>query len=314
MTGGLRQRTAETWLNLLFWHARHVPALTLAIKPIFAWGAWVFSRSIRRGTRANASRLLGEAAAPRVRDRVARATLSNFYDAVVEFGLNRDQTPAQLMQRLDGVVGEDRYLQVRQMQKAAAPNQSARGAILVTAHLGSFEVAMAMLREREPRVHVVFRRDSMPLFESLRTAQHAKFGVLEAPVDDGMPTWLRLRDALMTGDVVLMQGDRVMPGQPGIVVPFLGGHLKVPAGPVKLARMTGAPLIPVFAITVADRRLRIELGEPIWPSATSHDWSGSSIDPALIQLTAAIELVLKRHPEQWLRLDPALVEDQPTDV
>ena len=51
--------------------------------------------------------------------------------------------------------------------------------------MGPFECAVASLRQHEPKVHVVFRRDTMnDAFESLRLSLHGKLGVIEAPVDD----------------------------------------------------------------------------------------------------------------------------------
>ena len=52
-------------------------------------------------------------------------------------------------------------------------------------------------------------------------------GFLEAPVDDGLSVWVGLRDALLRNEVVLMQGDRVMPGQRGMRLPFLSGHMVI---------------------------------------------------------------------------------------
>jgi lauroyl/myristoyl acyltransferase len=227
VTTPLNKRVGQWWLNLLFWHARHAPAVPMALRPLFVWGTWIFSSAVRRGTLANAARLLDGHVPQRRRRRLARAVIGNFYDAVVEFGLNRRRSPEQLMALLESVQGEARYLETRRGERG--PGRG-RGAILVTAHIGSFEVAMAMLRSREPRVHVLFRRDELPLFEELRTAQHARLGVLEAPVEEGLATWAGLRDALAADEVVLMQGDRVMPGQPGVTVPFLAGTRGCPAG------------------------------------------------------------------------------------
>lgn len=303
----LRRRAAQTWLNLLYWHAEHAPSLAMAIKPIFVWGAWTFSRSIRAGTRANISRLLGDGASPSQRDALAREVVGNFYRTVVEFGNNRRRTNADLAASVDSVLGEARYLEARRTRGPGC------GAIFVTAHLGSFEVAMAMLRTREPRVHVVFRRDAFPLFERLRAEQHARLGVIEAAADEGLATWVKLRDALAADDVVLMQADRVMPDQPGVTVPFLGGHTRVPSGSAKLARLTGAPLIPVFAINTGCRRVRIEIGEPIWTQDFPLDsMDSATIDPVILLITGAVERVIRENPAQWLRLDPALLEDEPS--
>jgi lauroyl/myristoyl acyltransferase len=303
-TSRLSDRCVAAWLILLFWHARHAPFVLRLLRPPILRGAWLLSPSMRRASLCNAARLLGPAGTASARRRVARAVVANCFDAVVEFGANRERSSEDIAAELVSVEGEEGYLTAR---------RHGRGAILVTAHLGPFESAIAMLRRCEPRVHVVFRRDRMGLFERLRSAQHARLGVIEAPSDDGLNTWIALRDALCRDEVVLMQGDRVMPGQPGVRVPMLGGHMLVPTGPAKLARITGSPLIPVFAVRTPEG-VRITMEEAIWPEHCSLSQADrSSPDPAILTLTKTIEHFVQRYPEQWLCLHPVVLEDVVSD-
>jgi KDO2-lipid IV(A) lauroyltransferase len=145
---------------------------------------------------------------------------------------------------------------------------------------------------------VVFRRDPMPRFERLRAEQRARLGVIEAAVDEGLPVWVRLRDALERGDVVLMQGDRVMSGQPGVPVPFFGRLVAMPVGPVKLAMAARAPMLPVFAPRTAGGKVLIVIHEPI--ELTEQEIERREPLPALMRLTAVIESMVRRYPEQWL--------------
>jgi len=248
----------------------------------------------------NARRLLGEQAPLRRRRRVARRILMNFYLFVYDIGQALRLSRPALLKRIESVEGHDRYLAARQARK---------GAILVTAHMGSFEVGAAALREIEPKVHIVFRRDLKPRFERLRTRLHAKLGLIEAPVDDGWGIWMRLRDALQRDEVVLMQGDRIMPGQKGEKVPFLGGHMLMPSGPVKLALATGAPMVPIFAMRQRDGKVRLVIEAPIDVCPTQA--GAGRVHPAMLHLAAVIERTVKAHPEQWLTLHPACCEDAP---
>lgn len=298
----LRERAADAWIAALFWHAAHAPWLVRALRPLILSMAWRSSPALRRGPRANAARLLGAGSSHPDRERLARAVIGHVLDAIIEMGANRYRTPAELMARLDGVEGEQNY---------HAARAARRGAVLATAHLGSFETAIAMVAGIERRVHVVFSRDPFESFERLRVEQHARLGVTDAPVGDGLPVWMRLRDALAADEVVLMQADRTMPGQPGAPAPFLGGHLRMPLGPVKLARLTGAPLIPVFAVAMSPGRIRIAIEAPI-EVGDSPPRTDDSPDPALVRLASVIERYVRKYPDQWLCLQPALCEDQPS--
>jgi len=294
----LRERAASFWLLVLFWCARYAPLMLRMIKPVALWATWHSSRHIRDATTANARWLVGESSGMSARRAFGKKVLARFFEAVAEFGTNRHLSKQAILQRVEQVFGLERFEEARRFR---------RGAILVTAHLGSFETAMTMLAEHEPRVHVVFRRDKNRVFESMRSEQRARLGIIEEPADEGLPMWLRVRDAIRADEVVLVQGDRVMPGESGVLVPFMGGHVRVPAGPAKLARATGAPIIPTFAVRSESGRVLIYLEEPIWLETLPD--SPGQLDPAVARIALAIESCVQRYPDQWLVLYKAWRED-----
>ena len=285
-------------LGMFFSLAYRSPWVLRLIRPAAIGLAWHGSAALRSDLRANLSRILGRSADSPEVQRAGRATLASFYDFVIEVAGNHQQSLPRLIERIDGIEGGEAFLEMRKQQ---------RGAILVTAHFGNFEVGLAAMREKEPRVHVVFQRDAMSRFEQLRHALHQNLGIIETPIDDGMASWLALRDALQSDGVVMLQGDRAMPGQRGLAVPFFNGHLELPIGPAKLAMMTGAPLVPVFAVRVGGGRVRVRLDEAIEvPDA-------SAVEPALREVGRRIEAMVAAHPEQWHVLQRAFVEDRAGD-
>ncbi|MEM8739433.1 MAG: lysophospholipid acyltransferase family protein [Planctomycetota bacterium] len=282
-------------LGLFFAAARRLPRLTrLARRPVAA-AVWLAAPAVRRAVHANLRHVLGPDAPPRRRRRIGRAVIASFYDFVCDVAAHHRDTPPQLLARIESIEGKAPYLDARQPK---------RGAILVTAHFGNFEVGLAAIREIEPRVHVVFQRDAQSRFERLRATLHRSLGVTETPINDGMASWLALRDALDQDAVVLLQGDRASPGQKTLDVPCFGATLRLPVGPAKLALLTGAPLVPVFATRLPGRqaRLRIALGQPLWVPTPD------ALEPALHQIARSLEHHIAPHPEQWHVLHPAFVE------
>jgi len=189
--------------------------------------------------------------------------------------------------------------------RSAAPT-AGKGAIILTAHMGSFEVGAAALIEREKRMHVLFRRDSLDLFENIRTKLRKKIGVREVSVDEGWTIWMRLRDALANDEAVLIQGDRVMPGQKGQAVKFFGGHILLPTGPVRLALISGAPIIPVYSVRTPEGKIRLFIEKPI---VVGDMPGGLSIDDAMIWSGGVLEKFVRRFPDQWLENRPVWIED-----
>ena len=289
----VRAAAAEFWLDLLFRVAGRAPAVTRTTRPLFVRCAYRFSRAIRAATSANARRIIGPDADDEQVESYGRGVVENFYDFVCDVGQSLHLSRAQLLDRIAAVGGHEHYEAARAMK---------RGAIIATAHMGSFEAGAAAIVDRERAVHVVFKRDETR-FEHVRTTLRAKLGVTEAPVDEGWPLWLRLREALQRDEVVMVQADRVMPGQKGSRVPFLHGHLLLPTGPVKLAIASGAPIVPVFAIRTPDRRIRIHV-EPAIIVDDAHDTHAP-----LLKLAGVLERYVRAYPEQWLLFHNAFCED-----
>jgi KDO2-lipid IV(A) lauroyltransferase len=286
---------ATTGLEIFFFLADRAPWILRSMRAPCVWLAVLACKPLRLATRANAKRIFAMDISPARQRQFTRDVVANFYDFVLDAARSASLSRDELVRQIDRVVGEPAYLTARQAK---------RGAVLVTAHMGAFEIGLAALRTVEENVHVVFKRDAFARFERLRAQARSRLGVHEAPIDEGWPALVRLRDALMADEVVVMQGDRAMAGQKSLVTPFLGGHLRVPVGPVKLASMTGSPIVPVFVVRSGARHFEVHLGEPVWVQAPD------AIEPAVATVVREIESFVKRHPQQWLVLDRAFVEDQ----
>ena len=263
------------------------PGVVRAARPALLRLAFACSPAVRRATAANAARL-SPGADPRT---FGLAVLGSFYDFVADVGQGRLATRASLLARVASVSGADGYRAARALR---------RGAVLVTAHMGSFEVGLAALPADERHVHVVFKRDAVPAFDGLRRQLRDQLGVIEAAVDDGLAVWAGLRAALLRDAVVAVQGDRVLAGQKGIDVPVLGGQLRLPTGPFKLALAADAPVIPIFSVRQPDGRLAIVIRPPI---------TVTDVPAAVARYAADLAEQLRDHPTQWLVLHPAFCED-----
>jgi KDO2-lipid IV(A) lauroyltransferase len=291
----IRKLAAAFWLNYFFWHAERFPRLTLWSKWIYLSFALLCSKTIRLSTAANARRIFGDSITAGQQRAFRNDVVSSFFNFVADVAASIRSSRQQLLGRIRKIHGEEKYLSARAIQ---------RGAIIVTLHMGSFEVAAAAMHLRESNIHVVFKRDLIDRFERLRTRARQNLNVIEAPVDDGWGMWIGLRDALMQNHVVMLQADRVMPGQKGLRMKFLHGHLLMPTGPVRLAMLTGAPIIPIVTTRDSDGQIQIHIEDAIdvLPDA--------SVEESMLKLRDVVEKYVRTYPTQWLMLEPAFCEDQ----
>lgn len=290
----VRWAAAEGWLNILFFASRRLPYLSQRLRRSLVKCAWNHSHYFQDNMLANARRLLGENSTREQRWELGLAVLYNFFDFICDIGQSVGKTRKQILDRIQCVECEQNYRDTR---------AAGKGAIVLTAHMGSFEVGIAALREHERRVHVVFRRDSFGLFERTRSKLRRELGVVEQPVDEGLATWIKLREALAKDEVVLLQGDRVLPGQKGQAVPILGGHVLIPTGPLRLAMASGAPIVPIFSIRQSDGLIRLFIEPPIWVL------DEQTFEAGLLSVRNVLEKYLRRFPEQWLMIHKAWCED-----
>ena len=121
------------------------------------------------------------------------------------------------------------------------------GLILVTAHVGSWQLGMASLTKLETPVALLIHRE--PGDVDRHFFEH---GQQEAPWRIIDPTGflggtLEMLQVLKDKETLCIMGDRVMGGKGSqVAVHFLGGEIAVPFSPYKLASATAAPIAVVF--------------------------------------------------------------------
>lgn len=135
-----------------------------------------------------------------------------------------------------------------------------RGALVVGAHLGSFD-ALRALADRDGRVvNVLMFTRHAPRINAViqQLSPRAAVRVIAAS-EDTVDTVLRIRACIARGEIVAMLGDRVDPLDAGRTcpVPLLGSRVDLPEAPYLLAGLLGCPLFFMVALRSGSRRYRV---------------------------------------------------------
>lgn len=185
-----------------------------------------------------------------------------------------------------------------------------RGLILATMHLGHWDLGVKLLRDLDVPVHLVMRSEEPA--EVTRYAGEARWipSLRVHQVGDSPFLAVDLMRALQRGEVVAIQtdraaGDRVLP------VPMFGSRVDLPVGPVQLARVTGAPLLPVFFLLEEWGWYRLLLLPPLRFPDGDQAGPGDPIREAMELLAATMESVIARHPDQWFNFFDVWAEGPP---
>jgi len=148
-------------------------------------------------------------------------------------------------------------------------------ALILTAHMGNYDVAGPFFAEKLGRplhgVRAPERRAELHdyLDRQRQAAQTAGFRVRYN--QPGNFLGIELAQALAAGEVVAIQGDRVMGGVSPVELIWRGRAWRLPAGPFVLAQAAGAPIFPIFIVREQWRSYRILVLPPRRPAPP--DWS-----------------------------------------
>ena len=170
------------------------------------------------------------------------------------------------------------------------------GAIIMTAHLGNWELTGARLVVEGYPLTVIARpqRDTALTDYILRTREAAGMVVLHRDV-----SVRRSLKTLRSNQVLGILLDQNA-GDDGIFVDFFGHPASTAPGAAAFALRTDAVVLPTYSWRNADNRLSIVIGEPA-PLIRTGD-RDQDLLANTAQYTKMIESQIREHPEQWFWL------------
>lgn len=164
-----------------------------------------------------------------------------------------------------------------------------RGVLLVTAHLGCWELLGAWLARRLDRAAVVTATVHNPAVDRLLQDRRRTLGLEPLPRERGPRPLLRALGRGAVIGVLLDQNTRAA----GAMVPFLGRPAPTPLGVLAIARRRCVPLVPAAAVR-EDGRWVIRHLAPIQPGPDD------DLEALAGRLNRALEALIRRNPAQWV--------------
>ncbi len=223
--------------------------------------------------------------------RLRRAVWSLFYNYsrfMVSYCELSTTTPEALEESLArDPTGENRF-------RAALDRRN--GAVVLTAHLGNWEVGTRALRSTGRPVHVAMRLERRNAPERWLNRVRRSWGVRVLQVGHDAGSAIALRSALARNEIVAMQGDRAW-DERAVEVDLFGAPFRFPLGPFLLAYGCEAALIPAFVLQEGWWRWHSEIGEPVVFPRTADRYA--DIVAGVSEYARQLERVVQRYPEQW---------------
>ena len=130
----------------------------------------------------------------------------------------------------------------------AALKQQRRGALLIGAHLGSFEAMRAMATEESLPLNIVGYFKNARLVNGILEKLNPSLAARVINVERNMAFMLALKERIDAGEMVALLADRVGLGDRVVEVDLFGAPALLPAGPYWLAASLRCPVYLTFGL------------------------------------------------------------------
>jgi len=164
-----------------------------------------------------------------------------------------------------------------------------RGVLLLSAHFTTLELLGRFLLREHP-IALMYRPNENPVIEHLFSKHRGRGALRAIRKDDARGAIVALRDNL----ALWYAPDQRMGGRHSALVPFFGVPASTSTATHRLARATGALVVPFFGVRDATGHYRLAL-QPALEGFPSND---SELDAA--RINQVIEAAIREAPEQYL--------------
>lgn len=171
-----------------------------------------------------------------------------------------------------------------------------RGGVMVTAHLGNWELIGRLVRRKGIPITVAMARERNASVRGFVDWQRGQEGVEIVYTDGDALSALDLLRVLRDNRILAIQLDRPTGGDGDRLVPFFGAPTRFPLGPFLLAQAASAPILPVFTYLVGHHHYRVE---QVSLGTIPRRGGVAAAEAALTRTVRFLEDAIRAHPDQW---------------
>jgi KDO2-lipid IV(A) lauroyltransferase len=168
-----------------------------------------------------------------------------------------------------------------------------RGVIIVSGHLGNWEMGAAYVAARTPRLEAVARGMQNPMFEAYLTETREQLSVHVIHDSEAVK---RVPRSLRDNGVVAFLFDQGAAGLASTWVPFFGRYAKTPRGPAVFALRLNTPVIFTCAVREPNGKYSMKFEEVVVPRTGERE---RDVDAIVGAYTDTLERWVRKYPEQY---------------
>ena len=187
----------------------------------------------------------------------------------------------------------DKYFRIDGLSHYTNAVAKNKGVLILTAHLGNWELLTAFSGMTGYPVDVIYRPLDFRPLDKFFADQRTRFGGKLIPKNRSMRKILKtLQEKQALGFLM----DQNVDWYDGVFVTFFGRRACTNKGLALLALKTGAPVVPMFLLR-EEYGFRVEIGPEV-PLIKTGD-KRKDIEANTQQYNDIIEALVRRYPDQW---------------
>ena len=172
------------------------------------------------------------------------------------------------------------------------------GFILLTAHVGNWQIALTTLKNLNRTVHLVMRPEDNPAVErSLHISKEGDFIRTISPETE-LGGVVQIMNALKQGDIVSIMGDRKYSFE-ALGVSFLGDKAYFPYGAFAIAAAASCPIVVLLSAKIAYKQYLIDVSNVLHPRYDGALHKKEQLRSFVQQFAMFLDTYTQRYPYQF---------------
>jgi predicted LPLAT superfamily acyltransferase len=171
-----------------------------------------------------------------------------------------------------------------------------KGGILLSAHIGNWDVAGHLFKRLESRINIVLYDGEHEQIKEYLDGVTGKRSVNIIVIKKDLSHIYAISDAFSKNELVCMHADRFLEGNKTINANFLGQPARFPIGPFQLAATFKVPVSYVFAVKESKLHYHLFASEIRNYTTVAKN---EIMQYMLTEYVTEIEKKVKKYPEQW---------------
>jgi KDO2-lipid IV(A) lauroyltransferase len=220
------------------------------------------------------------------RERILRSLYRNLGTLLAEFCLMSGYTPESA----------SRFIRYEGLENFLAARARAKGVLVLTGHLGAWELSSFYHSLMGMPMGMVIRRLDNPLVDEFVNRIRCLHGNRVIHKDDFARGLIA---SMRAGETVGILMDTNMTPPQGVFVPFFGVQACTASGMARIAGKTGAAVVPGFLLwEQSEKKYVLRFGKELQVTHSGDSETDAVTNTATF--TAAIEATIRQYPDQWL--------------